>query len=71
MGAVYKAFEPLSKFGASKKIEKLVAQCLQRDKEKRVASAQILANELKAIQQSLIKKRIPNWQQAVLGLDSW
>lgn len=62
------AFEPLSKYGASKPMEKLVMKCLQRDKENRVNSAEDLISELNKVKASLLKTAPPAWQQTLIGV---
>ena len=64
------AFEPLSRFGASKQMEKLVMQCLQRDRGKRIASASALERHLEKAKQALVKKRAPVGKQVVIGVVS-
>ncbi|MFC5050377.1 serine/threonine-protein kinase [Rubritalea spongiae] len=44
------AFEPLTKYGVSKQVNRLVLRCLQRDPNKRPASAANLARQLRKVQ---------------------
>ena len=62
------AFEPLSKFGASKKMEKLVMRCLQRDRNQRIGSAEELVEELAKVRAGLSKRGLPVWQQVGIGV---
>ncbi|MEO1856118.1 MAG: serine/threonine-protein kinase [Rubritalea sp.] len=52
------AFEPLGKYGAPKDLEKLVMRCLQRDPEKRPASASNVALQLKKIYKQLRGRKV-------------
>jgi tRNA A-37 threonylcarbamoyl transferase component Bud32 len=54
------AFEPLGKFGAPKELEKLVMRCLQRDPDKRPASAASVAQQLKKIYKQLRGRKVRN-----------
>jgi len=54
------AFEPLGKFGAPKELEKLVMRCLQRDAEKRPASAVNVSLQLKKIYKQLRGRKVRN-----------
>jgi len=49
------AFEPLTKWGASKDLDRLVRRCLQREREKRPASAKNLALQLRGIYRGIRK----------------
>ena len=54
------AFESLGKYGVPKDLEKLVMRCLQRDPEKRPASALNVALQLKRIYKQLRGRKVRN-----------
>lgn len=65
------AFEPLAKYGAPKDLDQLVHRCLQRDAQKRPASAANLALRLKKIYKKMSARRrrdtSAKWYAAAAG----
>lgn len=59
------AFEPLGKYGVPKDLEKLVMRCLQRDPERRPASASNVALQLKKSYKQLRGRKVRNVSSGV------
>lgn len=60
------AFEPLTKWGATRELDRLVRRCLQRDREKRPATAENLALGLRRVYRDL-RRRKRGWGGLVGG----
>lgn len=60
-------FEPLTKYGASKRLNELVMRCLQRDQSKRPASAETLALSLRRIYLNLTKRKHHNYRAIIFA----
>lgn len=60
-------FEPLTKFGASKRLDDLVMRCLQREPLKRPASAETLALSLRRIYLHISKRKHTNYRALAIA----
>lgn len=61
------AFEPLTKWGASRELDRLVRKCLQREREKRPATAENLALQLRRIYREVRRRRRRGLRPLIFG----